>query len=84
MARAASRQFDLAIVTAWHTARFALNGYADKGRLAGNHELSDLLSNGNAESKRDDDGRVQRARAIHFFHTLKAKGWDVQIERVVH
>lgn len=77
MARAATRNFDLAIVTAWHTAMFGLSGYS--GKLNGK-SLSDFLS-----SKPDDaaaeEQRMQNARAIHFFQKLKAKGVPVEITR---
>lgn len=76
MARAASRQFDAAIVTAWHTARFALNGYADKGRLAGTLTLADLLSASKQSSR-----KTKSAEAIAFFHSLKSRGFDVKITR---
>lgn len=75
MVRAARREADLAIVTAWHTARFALNGYADKGRLAGRHTLSDLLSSAQAEP------RSKAAEAIAFFHAMKQRGYQVEITR---
>lgn len=78
MAHAANREFDLSIITSWHTARFALNGYANKGKLAGNKTLSDLLSG--QESNPHNDA----VQAVAFFHSMKAAGMDVQIERVVH
>lgn len=73
MARAATRQVDLAIVTAWHTAIFGLSGYA--GNLKGKH-LSDFLT---AQPK--SDRRLKHAEAIAFFHRLKAKGVPVEITR---
>lgn len=79
LARAANRQVDLALVTAWHTARFALNGWADKGRLAGSKKLSDLLSDQGSEPEQSN-----AAQAIHFFHSLKARGVPVEITRTSH
>jgi len=80
MARAATRSADLAIVNAWHTARFVLNGYADKGRLAGQHNLSDLLSGQQSEA----EPALQNAQAIHFFHQMKARGFPIEITRTTH
>lgn len=75
-ALAEKKRFDIAIVTAWHTAVFGLNGYA--GKLKGK-SLSDFL--GDAAAEPEDNARSQRARAIAFFHSLKAKGWDVEITK---
>jgi hypothetical protein len=74
MARAANRQSDLAIVTAWHTAIFGLTGYA--GKLKGK-KLSDYLTS----DKPPEAARTKHAKAIAFFHQLKARGFDVQITR---
>lgn len=75
MARAASRQVDLCVVTAWHTAMFGLSGYA--GKLNGK-KLSDFLT---SEADADDGQRMQNARLIHFFQSLKARGVAVEITR---
>jgi hypothetical protein len=72
-ALAANRQFDMAIVTAWHTAVFGLTGYA--GKLSGK-KLSDFLS-GAAEQPQ----RSKSADAIAFFHALRARGVPVEITR---
>jgi hypothetical protein len=65
-------ELDLAAYTAWHTAVFALSGYAGK--------LKDL-----AEYLGIDDQpnpvALQHAKGIAFFHSLKAKGFDVKIEK---
>jgi hypothetical protein len=72
------KRYDLAIVTAWHTARFVLNGYADKGKLAGNKSLADLLSHGRNEPENT------AAQAVSFFRNMQAAGFPVEIKRVVH
>jgi hypothetical protein len=70
-ALAEKKRFDLAIVTAWHTAVFALNGYA--GKLKGK-SLSDFLT--------DKPSRpASHAQGLAFFHRLKAKGVPVEITR---
>lgn len=71
MARAASRQADLAIVNAWHTAIFVLNGYA--GKLKGK-SLSDFLSGDRVQAKR----RSTYADAHAFFGRLKAEGFPIE------
>ena len=76
MARAANRRVDLCIITAWHTARFALNGWGDKGRLAGGKNLSDLLSDQGEAPPRSNE-----AQAIHFFQSLAARGVPIKITR---
>jgi hypothetical protein len=72
------KAFNVALVTAWHTARFALNGFGDKGRLAGTKTLADMLLG-------DDDDEPRRelnhAKAIAFFQRLKAEGFPVEITR---
>jgi hypothetical protein len=80
MARAANREVDVAMVMAWHTAVFGLKGYA--GKLKGK-SLSDFLTS-KPQPKAEDVQRLQNARAIHFFQSLKAKGVDVQISRRVN
>jgi hypothetical protein len=77
MAHAAARQHELAISTAWHTAVFALTGYSGKLK-----ELSEYV--GKTETWPEDDERLENARLIHFFNSLKAKGYDIKTERVVH
>ena len=74
MARAASRNVDLATVTAWQTAVFGLNGYA--GKLKGK-SLSDFLSS----TRSADAQKSKHAQAIHFFHSLQARGVPVEITR---
>jgi hypothetical protein len=74
MVHAAQRQFELAISTAWHTAVFALNGYA--GKL---EDLSHYL--GRAATTDEDREREENARLIHFFHQMKARGVPVEISR---
>jgi hypothetical protein len=77
MARAAMKQVDLAIITAWHTAIFGLSGYA--GKLKGK-SLSDFLPS--ASKQPANDRRLKHAEAIAFFHSLKARGVPVDISRV--
>jgi hypothetical protein len=77
MARAANRNIDLAILGAWHTAMFGLSGYA--GKLKGK-KLSDFLTSAPSPSDQDDH-RMQSAKAIHFFHQMKARGFPVEITR---
>lgn len=73
LAGAATRQLDLSIVTAWHAAVFALNGYAGKLR-----PLSEFLSS--KPGSRGDE-RPQNAEIIHFFQSLKASGVPVEVSR---
>lgn len=65
-------ELDLATYTAWHTAVFALSGYAGKLK-----QLPDYLST----DEQHDAAPLQHAKGIAFFHTLKAKGFDVKIEK---
>lgn len=71
-----TKQFNVALFAAWHTARFALNGYANKGKLAGSKSLADLMLT-------DDEAAPveNHAQAIAFFHGLKQRGFDVEITR---
>lgn len=71
-ALAAKRAYDLAISQAWHTAIFALNGYA--GKLKGK-SLSDYLS------ERTAPRRSKFADASAFFGRLKAAGVRVDVSR---
>lgn len=71
-ALAEKKRLDIAIVTAWHTAMFALAGYG--GKLKGK-KLSDYL--GNPEQPKQSS----HAQAIAFFHRLKARGVPVDISR---
>jgi hypothetical protein len=73
LAHAAMRQLDLCIVNAWHTAVFALNGYGGKLK-----PLADFLS---SKPEPEDDGRLQNAKIIHFFQSLKARGVPIDISR---
>lgn len=61
------------LFTAWHTALFALNGYANKGKLAGNKSLADIMLTG------DDRPAPSNAMAHAFFSRLKAQGFPVEI-----
>ena len=72
-ALAEKKRFDLAIVTAWHTAVFALNGYA--GKLKGK-SLSDFLID-----RPERQAGASHAQTIAFFHRLKAKGIPIDITR---
>lgn len=72
-ALAVKDRFNLAVVTAWHTAVFGLGMYA--GKLKGK-SLSDFLT-------RDDDPHAAKhAKAIAYFHKLKARGVPVEITRL--
>jgi hypothetical protein len=73
LAHAATRQLDLCIVNAWHTAVFALNGYGGKLK-----PLADFLSN---KPEPEGDDRLQNAKIIHFFQALKARGVPIDISR---
>lgn len=74
MARAASREVDIAISNAWHTSVFGLSMYA--GKMKGKR-LSDFLSN----RDREPQAGSKAAEAIAFFNTLKARGFNVEITR---
>ena len=75
MARAATRNVDLATYGAWHTAIFALGMYS--GKLKGKR-LSDFLSSSDSKpSHRSED-----VKAIHFFMSLKARGVPIKAEKV--
>jgi hypothetical protein len=78
MVRAANRNFDLALVTSWHTARFGLNGYFDKGKLAGDNTLSDLLT---TAPEPEDKQRLENAKLIHGFNSLVARGVPIEVTR---
>lgn len=66
------REYDLAITTAWHTAIFALNGYGGKLK---NKSLADYLIS------QEKPQANSTAKAIAFFHSLKARGYPVDITR---
>lgn len=68
------RELDMATFGAWHTAIFALNGYA--GKLKGK-SLSDFLS----AKPETNNQSVQNARGIAFFHRLQAEGIPVKITK---
>lgn len=69
-ALAAKNRLDVELFTAWHTAVFALNGYGGKLK-----PLSEYLN-------REPDGpALSNAKLIAGFHSLKARGFDVQISR---
>jgi hypothetical protein len=74
-ALAAKREYDLAITQAWHTAIFALNGYA--GKLKGK-TLANFLSGGERVRKQSN-----AAHAVAFFHRMKSAGMPVSISRVL-
>lgn len=76
-ALAARKQLDTALFAAWHTALFALNGWADKGKLAGGKSLADLMDH----SPKPQGAALKHAQAIAFFHRLRAKGMSVKITR---
>lgn len=65
-------ELDLATYTAWHTAVFALSGYAGKLK-----QLPEYLVPDEPETAVP----LQHAKGIAFFHALKAKGFDVKIEK---
>lgn len=67
------REYNLAISQAWHTAIFALNGYA--GKLKGK-SLSDY------QVGKERPKQSSTARAIAFFHAMKSAGFPVTITRV--
>lgn len=67
------RELDLATFTAWHTAVFALNGFA--GKLKG--KLSDYLG-GNREPEPE---KMRNAKLIAGFQSLRARGFAVEITR---
>lgn len=70
-ALAEQKRIDLAMVVAWHTAVFALNGYA--GKLKGK-SLADFLSGSSNVSAR----RSQFADAHAFFGRLRAQGVPIE------
>lgn len=76
-ALAARKHLDTALFTAWHTALFALNGWADKGKLAGGKSLADLMDH----SPKPEGAALKHAQGIAFFHRLKAKGVPMTITR---
>lgn len=78
MAKAASREVDIAITTGWHAAIFALSGYA--GKLQGK-SLSDYLIS-KPERPEKDEERLSNARLIHFFNSQIARGADIKVEKV--
>ena len=66
---------NVALFMAWHAARFVLNGYGNKGKLAGHKSLSDIMF-------KDEEQQAPKASsAIAFFHNLKARGFPVEITR---
>lgn len=67
------REHDRAISQAWHTAIFALNGYAGKLK---NKSLSDYLI------AKEKPKRSSAAAALAFFHAMKSSGFPVTITRV--
>jgi hypothetical protein len=68
MARAAKRESEMALFTAWHTAVFALTGYGGKLK-----SFAEYLA---------PERSTKHAEAIAFFHSLKARGVPVDISRV--
>lgn len=69
-ALAAKNRLDTALFTAWHTAVFALNGYGGK--------LKPLAQYLHLEP---DAPAIKNAKLIAGFHSLKKRGFDVQISR---
>lgn len=65
------REYDLVIAQGWHAARF--NALAQTGKLRG---LATYIG------KRASGKRSQAADALAFFHSMKAKGFPVEITRV--
>jgi hypothetical protein len=63
------------LLLAYHTGAFA--GAAFAGKLK---PFKEYL----AETGPDDSRPLQHAKAIAFFHTLKAKGFPVEITRTVN
>jgi hypothetical protein len=76
MARAANRQFDLCVTTAYHAVAFY--GAAVKDRL---EPLSAYLSSGSKRGAEEDE-RLANAQLIAGFHSLKARGIPIDISRV--
>lgn len=62
------------LLNAYNTGAFA--GAASVGKLKSFDEYVPKDSS--------EQTRVENAKAIHFFHTLKARGLDVQITRTVN
>lgn len=67
------QEIDLATYNSWHTAVFVLGMYS--GKMKGK-TLADFI-----QSDKPDQRPSQSARAIAFFHGLKAQGFDVSITR---
>lgn len=65
-------ELNVALYTAWHTAVFALARYSGKLK-----PLSDYLST----DEQPKGEALQHAKAIAFFHRLKARGIPVEITR---
>lgn len=70
----AEREHDERTALAWQTAIFALKGYA--GELK-NKKLSDYLI-----GKASKATRSAASDAVSFFHSMKAAGFPITIERV--
>lgn len=68
------RLIDRATTQAWQTATFALSGYS--GGLK-NKTLADYLISEKRKPKRSTT-----AKAVAFFHAMKAAGYPVKIERL--
>lgn len=79
MAGSATRELDLAMVNAWHTAIFALLGYAGKLR---DKKLSDFLSS--RKEPEEEDFRLHNAKLLHGFQSLKARGLPIDISVTKH
>jgi len=72
-ALAAKRTHDLSIITAWHTAHFALAGFG--GGLKGKR-LSDFLPEEPTEEQ-----RMKSAQALSFFRKLEVRGVPITISK---
>lgn len=68
------KALDIGMYQAWHTAVLALNGYS--GGLKGK-SLSNFLLTGRDEVRPSG----KSAQALAWAHSMKARGFDVQITR---
>lgn len=66
----AERDYDLMVAQAWHTAKFSV--MAENGKLRG---LSTYLR------KKVESAKSTTAKAIAFFHQMKARGFPIEITR---
>lgn len=66
------QRLEASLFEAWHMAVFALSGYAGKLK-----PLSQYLGSSDPESSQ----KLENAKLIAGFQTLKARGFDIQITR---